>query len=125
MLELSRNLRQNPSSLKSYYVVTVDTTVPVFDCAGGPGGVTTVPAFVCTEEPVGVTTVTVLVCAGGPVGDTAVLELVCAGGPDERNDINLFSKSNAPPLDEIVCSTTQFFDNKTCIAIKFHVTAKF
>ena len=84
MLEHSRNLRQNPSSLKSYDVVTVDTAVSA------------------------------LVCDGGPDVDTAVPALVCGGGPDERNDVNLFSKSNqnGAPRDtaNIVASNPTIFN---------------
>ena len=84
MLELSRNLHQNPSSLKSYAVVTVDPAVPA------------------------------LVCGGGTDVDTAVLALVCGGGPDERNDINLFSKSNqnGAPRDtaNVVASNPTIFN---------------
>jgi hypothetical protein len=84
MLEHSRNLRQKPSSLKSYGVVTVDTAVPA------------------------------LVCGGGPDVDTAVPALVCGGGPDERNDVNLFSKSNqnGAPRDtaNIVASNPTIFN---------------
>ena len=69
MLEHSRNLRQKPSSLKSYGVVTVDTAVPA---------------------------------------------LFCGGGPDERNDVNLFSKSNqnGAPRDtaNIVASNPTIFN---------------
>ena len=84
MLEHSRNLRQKPSSLKSYGVVTVDTAEPA------------------------------LVCGGGPDVDTAEPALVCDGGPDERNDINLFSKSNqnGAPRDtaNIVASNPTIFN---------------
>ncbi len=69
MLEHSRNLYRNPTSLRSYGVVTVDTAVPV---------------------------------------------LVCGGGPDERNDVNLFSKSNqnGAPRDtaNIVASNPTIFN---------------
>src|SRR6266702_609661 len=99
MLELSRNLRQNSSSLKSYAVVTVDPAVPVLVCGGGPDVDTAVPA---------------LVCGGGPDVDTAVPALVCGGGPDERNDINLFSKSNqnGAPRDtaNVVASNPTIFN---------------
>jgi hypothetical protein len=99
MLEHSRNLRQKPSSLKSYGVVTVDTAVPALVCGGGPDVDTAVPA---------------LVCDGGPDVDTAVPALVCGGGPDERNEVNLFSKSNqnGAPRDtaNIVASNPTIFN---------------
>ena len=91
--------------------------LPALSCAGGAGGITTVPAFVvCTEEPFGVITVTVFDNAGGGDGGAAALELACAGGPDERNDINLFSKSNqngAPrEIANVVASNPTIFKNQ-------------